>query len=165
MKKILLFFVLTLTLILSFNYAIAENTCSNKHPGYSCIECGNNCGTLGCISGECRDNSSVTNQCCPAGSATKSGLARTADIAGLKTQKTPKDMATTIVGYALGIVGILVFVNIIIAGYQWITAGGNEETITQAKAKIKNSVLGLIIILAAYVITSNLFTIIKDVVT
>jgi hypothetical protein len=46
----------------------------------------------------------------------------------------------------------------IIAGYQWMTAGGNEEQVAKAKKNISNAVIGLIIILAAYAITWFIFT-------
>ncbi|MDD4290235.1 MAG: hypothetical protein PHH83_03065 [Patescibacteria group bacterium] len=92
------------------------------------------------------------------------GLNVTANTAGLQNGSTPKDMVTNILGYVLGFLGIIVFINIIFAGYQWIMAGGNEETISKAKNRIKNSVIGLIIIIGAYLITSNLFSAVKNVI-
>lgn len=98
-------------------------------------------------------------------SQVKAGLNTSAKEAGLDGGAYPKQMAIDITGYALGFVGIIIFINIIFAGYQWIMSGGNEETISKAKNRIKNSIIGLVIIAAAYAITSNLFTILEDVVS
>ncbi|HNV96880.1 MAG TPA: hypothetical protein PKL13_01005 [bacterium] len=53
----------------------------------------------------------------------------------------------------LSFVGILFLILIIISGLQWMMAGGNEETISKAKTRIKNSIYGLAIVLLAYAIT------------
>ncbi|HNV96882.1 MAG TPA: hypothetical protein PKL13_01015 [bacterium] len=74
----------------------------------------------------------------------------------------PMAMITDIMGYILGFLGIIIFINIIFAGYQWIMAGGNEETISKAKTRIKNSIIGLIIIVSAYIITINIFIITRN---
>lgn len=69
---------------------------------------------------------------------------------------TDKDLETTIGGIiklVLSLIGILFLILTIIAGFQWMTAGGNEETVTKAKERIKNSTNGLLIILGAYLIT------------
>jgi len=43
---------------------------------------------------------------------------------------------------------------IIYAGFIWITARGEEERIIKAKAIIRNSIIGLIIVFSAYAITA-----------
>jgi type IV secretion system pilin len=58
----------------------------------------------------------------------------------------------TIVRTFLALLGVIFIIYIIFGGYQWMTAGGNEEQITKAKSIIKNGVIGLIIILSAAVI-------------
>ncbi len=93
------------------------------------------------------------------------GLDSSAEGAGLAGgTKDPRVIVTNIIGYILAFIGIIIFTNIILAGYTWITAGGNEEAITKSKDKIKNSIIGLIVILAAYAITSTVFTLLQDVV-
>ncbi len=59
-----------------------------------------------------------------------------------------------IINIALGLVGLFFLVMIIISGYQWMTSGGNEETITKAKKRLINSVIGVTIILCAYIIAN-----------
>ena len=56
----------------------------------------------------------------------------------------------TVVAGLLSLLGILFLVLILIGGYQWMTAGGNEETITKARKRIINATIGLAIIALAY---------------
>jgi hypothetical protein len=46
----------------------------------------------------------------------------------------------------------------IYAGISWMTANGNEQTVTTAKQMIVNASIGLVIVFAAYAITSFLGT-------
>jgi len=46
--------------------------------------------------------------------------------------------------------GFLFMARIIIAGYEWMTAGGNSEKIELAKKKIKNATIGLLIFAIVY---------------
>jgi len=43
---------------------------------------------------------------------------------------------------------------IVYAGYLWIIARGEEEKISKAKAIIRGSIIGLIVVLGAYAITA-----------
>ncbi len=54
---------------------------------------------------------------------------------------------------ALGLLAILFVILIIISGFQWMTAGGNTDTITKARQRMTNAVIGLVIVLAAFSIT------------
>jgi len=58
----------------------------------------------------------------------------------------------TIVAGILSLLGIIFLVLILMGGYQWMMAGGNEETITKAKKRITNATIGLAIIALAYAI-------------
>lgn len=49
----------------------------------------------------------------------------------------------------LGVIAIIV---IIVGGFTWMTAGGNDEKVKKAREIIKNGLIGLIIILLAYTI-------------
>jgi type IV secretion system pilin len=66
-------------------------------------------------------------------------------------------LTKTLIQYILGLLGIIFLVLIIWGGYDWMFSGGNEERVTKAKQKIKMAVNGLIIILAAYILTSFIF--------
>lgn len=65
----------------------------------------------------------------------------------------PTSVATGIVTWLLGILAIIAVILIIIAGFMWMTSGGNEEKITTAKNMLRSAIIGLVIILAAYGIT------------
>lgn len=60
----------------------------------------------------------------------------------------------TIIKAFLSLLGVIFMSYIIYAGYLWMTAQGNEEQINKAKAIIRASIIGIIIILAAYAITA-----------
>ena len=59
-----------------------------------------------------------------------------------------------IVKVALSLVGTIIFVLTVYAGFLWMTASGNEERVTKAQDILKMAVIGLAITLAAYSITS-----------
>lgn len=65
-----------------------------------------------------------------------------------------QNLITGIVGF-LTAAGILWFLlQIIISSYAWMTAGGNPEKIAEARGKLINALVGLIIILAALLLVS-----------
>lgn len=69
----------------------------------------------------------------------------------------PQDARHTVVNIikiVLGFLGILVVILILYAGFLWMTAGGNEEKISEAKKIITACVIGLVIILSAYAIAN-----------
>jgi type IV secretory pathway VirB2 component (pilin) len=61
---------------------------------------------------------------------------------------------TQIINVALGLLGIIAVVIILYAGFQWMTAGGNEEKVTEARMRIIQGVIGLAIIMSSYAIAS-----------
>ncbi|MDO8669468.1 MAG: hypothetical protein Q7K65_04200 [Candidatus Buchananbacteria bacterium] len=58
----------------------------------------------------------------------------------------------------LGFLGVIAVVLIIYAGWLWMSAGGDSAKVTKAKDYIKNAIIGIVIILAAYIITSFVLT-------
>ncbi len=54
----------------------------------------------------------------------------------------------------LGLLGVIAITLILIGGFMWMTAAGNEEKIAKAKQLLLNAVIGLAIVLAAFGITS-----------
>lgn len=54
----------------------------------------------------------------------------------------------------LALIGIILVVLIIYAGFLWMTSAGNEEKIGKAKKTIMSSVIGVFIVLSAYAITA-----------
>ncbi|MFA5000055.1 MAG: pilin [Patescibacteria group bacterium] len=57
----------------------------------------------------------------------------------------------------LGFTGLIFIVLIIISGYTWMTASGNEEKVKKATSTIKTAVIGLIVSLSAYTLWTFIF--------
>lgn len=72
--------------------------------------------------------------------------------------RTPVDTAITLITAFLGLLGIVTVAIILYAGFQWMTAGGNEEKITEAKSLLKGAVIGGAIILFSYTIAQFIFS-------
>jgi len=67
-----------------------------------------------------------------------------------------------IIALVIGLIGTIFFIMILISGFQWLTAGGNEEKAKQARDRVVNAVIGLIIVLAAYAITYFVYNLINS---
>lgn len=76
---------------------------------------------------------------------------------GYASETTVDSLVANIITMALSILGILFLILIIFSGYQWMTAGGNEEQVKKAQSRIKNAVIGIIIVVLAYSITAFIF--------
>ena len=81
---------------------------------------------------------------------------------GLPSEDSPAAVVAIVIQGLLGIVAVIFFVLVIIAGIKWMMAGGNEETVTKSKQTILNGSLGLIVIIFSYAITSIVFNIILN---
>ena len=67
--------------------------------------------------------------------------------------ESPAATAGRVINIALSLVGIVFLILMFYGGYLWMTARGKEERLNKAKDTIEASVIGLIIVLAAYGIT------------
>lgn len=63
----------------------------------------------------------------------------------------------TIIKAFLGVLGMIFIILMLIAGFNWMTAAGEEEKIKKATATIRTAIIGLLIIVAAYAITYFVF--------
>src|SRR5260221_2644540 len=70
---------------------------------------------------------------------------------GLGTQDVRTTVSNVIKAF-MGLLGIVAVVIILLGGFKWMTAGGNEEKVAEAKKLIISGVIGLVIILSAYAI-------------
>lgn len=73
--------------------------------------------------------------------------------AGLGQAKDPRIIVANIIRVLLGLVGTLIVIYFVYGGFLWMTASGNDEQVTKAKGVIKNTVIGLVIVLTAYSVT------------
>ena len=76
-----------------------------------------------------------------------------ATATGLGT-KDIRETIASIINVAMGLLGIIAVVIILIGGFRWMTAAGNDEKVKEAKKLITAGVIGLIIILTAYAIAN-----------
>jgi type IV secretory pathway VirB2 component (pilin) len=60
----------------------------------------------------------------------------------------------TIARVLMSLLGIIFVVLIIVSGYQWMTAGGNEDAVKKSKERMTNAIIGLVIVLSAWAIWS-----------
>lgn len=58
-----------------------------------------------------------------------------------------------LIGTILSFVGVIFLILTIYAGITWMTSRGNEQEVTKAKSLLVDSIIGLIIVFAAYAIT------------
>jgi len=73
-----------------------------------------------------------------------------------------KTTITNVVQWALGFLALIAVIMIIIGGFMWMTAGGNEERVEKAKKMISAAVIGLIIILLAWAIVIFVIGVIQE---
>ena len=67
--------------------------------------------------------------------------------------KTPvMDLVYRLINYAIGIVALVSVVMLILAGYSYITAGGDSDKVEKATKTLTNAIIGLVICLIAVVL-------------
>lgn len=80
------------------------------------------------------------------------------------TQLGTQDPATivfTIVNTALIFLGTITLILMLVAGFLWLTAAGEEEKIKKAKDIIGGATIGLVVVLGSYGLAQYLFTAIR----
>lgn len=70
------------------------------------------------------------------------------------TPTDPRTITMNVIKIFLTFIGVIFLVLVMLAGYKWMTSQGNEEQVKEAKSQLTRSVIGLMIILAAWAITS-----------
>ena len=82
-----------------------------------------------------------------------SGLVSTGVSAGYsQTAASPEIIVGRIIMIILGFLGVAFLAFMIYAGIVWMTAQGNEQKVEKAKNMITESIVGIIIVVAAYAI-------------
>lgn len=77
------------------------------------------------------------------------------DAAGISGGET--DLYTivgSIINVVLGFLGLVLLFYFLFGGFKWMTSGGEEEGVQQAQTMIKNAVIGLVIVMASYALSS-----------
>ena len=81
------------------------------------------------------------------------GLDTAANSTGLKKTSIPAFVGS-IIGIALSLLGVIFLILIVYGGFLWMTAYGDKTKLDKAKDLITNAVIGVIIVIAAYTISS-----------
>ncbi len=79
------------------------------------------------------------------------------EVGSVYGQKRPDDIRITaakMIRLVLSLLGAVFLGLVIFAGFKWMTSGGNEEGVKGAKKMLANSVIGLVIIIVSWSITT-----------
>ena len=83
----------------------------------------------------------------------------------LSTTLGTRDIRSTvadIINVALGLLGIVAVVIMLIGGFEWMTAGGNEDKVADARKRIFAGIIGLAIIMSSWALTSFVLQKLQD---
>lgn len=64
--------------------------------------------------------------------------------------ESPESLAISVINWVLGLLALVAVVLILVGGFRWMTAGGNEEKVESAKKTLYAALIGLVIILAGW---------------
>ncbi len=76
----------------------------------------------------------------------------------LLSSEDPRNITVRIINVVLTLLGIIALIIVLLAGFKWMTSGGNQEEVGQAKKLLTAGLIGLIIILTAWGITTFIIT-------
>ena len=85
--------------------------------------------------------------------STLSGLNAAVSGTAISNRSSVQLLIGEVIKTVLGFLGIIFVILIIYGGFVWMTAGGEAGKIDKAKAIIISAVIGVVIVLASYVIT------------
>jgi hypothetical protein len=63
-----------------------------------------------------------------------------------------------IINVVLGFLGIVLLFYFIYGGFKWMTSGGDEKGVGEAKTMLRNAVIGLVIVMASYALSNFVLT-------
>lgn len=69
-------------------------------------------------------------------------------------QQDPRQTVALVIKILMGFLGTIAIVIILLGGFKWMTAAGNDEKVGEAKKLIASGIIGLVIILSSYAITT-----------
>ena len=93
--------------------------------------------------------------------AGKAGI-ETAYNVGTNASTDLRTYTARVIKVFLSFLGLIFLIVIVWGAYEWMTAGGNEDNVKIAKARIKNGIIGFIIIILSYVIVDFVIRIVYD---
>lgn len=82
------------------------------------------------------------------------GLTGAGGVATYNTTRSVEDTVGLLIKTFVGLLGIVFLVLTIYAGFMWMTAAGDSKKVDKAKSILVSAVIGLVICLSAYTITT-----------
>jgi len=124
--------IFSLALVNSVNAGTQCNVSSDCEPNESCVADPSDTGKICCSTlWGCGGEDSIK------------------DATGLGN-KDPRAIAASVINVILGFLGIIAVVIILVGGFKWMTAQGNDDKVGEAKQLLTAGVIGLVIVLAAF---------------
>jgi len=65
-------------------------------------------------------------------------------------ERDPREIAAQVINIILGFLGIVAVIIILAGGFKWMTAGGNQDKVDEAKKLLSAGLVGLLIVLASF---------------
>lgn len=87
-------------------------------------------------------------------SEAKTDLTTVGTSIGVDASKPLPELIGNIIAVLLSVLGIIFVVLVVYAGFLYLTAGGEDDKVKKAKKLLTQSVIGLVIIVAAYAIAA-----------
>ena len=103
----------------------------------------------------------LTSAQVPTPNSSNFGLNTNFNNVGVKSDRDIQGTIAQIINIILGFLGIIAVIIILAGGFKWMTAGGNEAKVGEARKMIIQGVIGLVIIFAAWAIAAFVVTQLK----
>lgn len=91
-----------------------------------------------------------------------SGLSGLFGTGGLTSSQSLPELIANVIRIMLLFAGAIAVVFVIIGGYQYLTSGGNEESAEKGQKTLTNAVIGVIIVVLAYVIINVIVNLVSS---
>jgi hypothetical protein len=94
----------------------------------------------------------LISQAAPTAANSLDRLKNVASFGGYEaaTETSAAGIVGTVIKAFLGVLGLIFIILIVLAGYNWMTAAGDEQKVEKAKEEIRRAIIGLIIIVGSY---------------
>lgn len=85
---------------------------------------------------------------------TQTQLGNLGTAVGANVSRSPAEWVALIINTFLGLLGVVFLILTVYGGFIWMKARGNEKEVERAKGILTDSIIGLVIVFAAYAISS-----------
>ncbi|HET7529232.1 MAG TPA: hypothetical protein VFJ84_03330 [Candidatus Saccharimonadales bacterium] len=104
------------------------------------------------VSAQSIDQNSINKNLCAGSNGNLSGNGSGANCSGNEPQNKVSHLITVVINIISAVVGIIAVIMIIVAGLRYVTSGGKEEGVKNAKNTILYAIIGLVVVALAQLI-------------